>query len=217
MESLVSLFSPLLPGFECLYLKAMERLEGSSNVRLVLHRSTFLFCNFDHVSFVQMPLSLGALLPPLFGSIGNSISVLVLNLIPFVCKRYNRCSSLFMNYYGFHCLPMWSSLAMIRATIVCAVTLYLVWTPRYADYKLIGLVLLFFTEFVNMCHMAYMLDYYEVGTLIYLVNTMELLYGFTLTYCAYVLGLMFFVTKFPECKYPGKFDIYVRGFSMPFN
>jgi len=121
-------------------------------------------------------------------------------------------SSIFLNYCCLHCYPDYQLFSFTRVSLLAILVLLVIWKPRKSPSVTVSMissqrgmlfsaVLMFLSEVINMVFVAS------------ITTQWNLLYAFLWTCFAYAVGMMFYLTKFPESKFPGRFDLFFKSHS----
>jgi adiponectin receptor len=114
-------------------------------------------------------------------------------------------------YFVFECYPLERMLYLGMVTVLGGTTLVLPWfpffdTPKWFWRRLGLFFLLGFSGLFPMAHATYMLPKNFTLGIVHL--------GMGLMLLLYSTGVGFYVTKFPECWFPGKFDTWFQSHTV---
>jgi len=107
-------------------------------------------------------------------------------------------------HFSFHCFWLEKTLYQIGIVAICIMGVLLVILPKYEDKH--TLKLLFYLASVSfsalpIAHMAVTLGFYDTTKWWVLIGL-------------YATGVAIYVSKFPECKFPGKFDFWFSSHQL---
>eukprot|EP01133_Synstelium_polycarpum_P005966 gene5966-6910_t len=111
-------------------------------------------------------------------------------------------------YYAYHCNPFWMVTYMSAITILCSGLCTLVFVPSLAGHHRLRTGFFAATGFfgiVPTLHVFSLLPSEFATPFCQRVLIMFLLFG---------LGLVFYVTKFPECYFPGLMDKHITSHAI---
>jgi adiponectin receptor len=119
-------------------------------------------------------------------------------------------------YYGLYCFPLWQQFYLTVITLTGCVALVGPWFPQfhneYSFYLRVGVyTAVGCCGIVPTIHSFYLLPLVQVQLDPSLVSFDPVYHRIYLMYFLYGLGLVFYVSQFPECIFPGKFDIWFNS------
>jgi adiponectin receptor len=112
-------------------------------------------------------------------------------------------------YYGFYCFPFWQRIYILSISLLGTVTIVAPWftffhSQRYLVVRVCLYAMVAVAGIVPAVHSHFLLQSLNFdGSEVY--NRLYIMYGL------YTLGVFFYISKFPESRYPGKFDIWLNS------
>eukprot|EP01114_Cavostelium_apophysatum_P005967 TRINITY_DN17154_c0_g1_i1.p1 TRINITY_DN17154_c0_g1~~TRINITY_DN17154_c0_g1_i1.p1 ORF type:complete len:304 (-),score=22.24 TRINITY_DN17154_c0_g1_i1:342-1253(-) len=111
-------------------------------------------------------------------------------------------TSLFLSYYGFYRFPQYQALSFARTCLLCSILFAVIFTPKLRRFRILALLLMFLSEGITVTWMAVVLDYWQ------------LCQRFMITYIFYFIGVVFYISKFPEFKFSGRVDLWCKSHTL---
>eukprot|EP00051_Salpingoeca_urceolata_P007684 m.99670 g.99670 ORF g.99670 m.99670 type:complete len:508 (-) comp15349_c0_seq4:192-1715(-) len=122
-------------------------------------------------------------------------------------------STITVEYFAFFCRPGWLATYVTMTAAFSALCLYLTFSERYSSKAMRQVRVLTFialaatgvvpvvhlTQAYGLDHVARVIDYFWIGAV---------------SAPSYLLGALVYVTRFPECFLPGKFDIWCHSHQL---
>jgi hypothetical protein len=59
-------------------------------------------------------------------------------------------SSIYLDYYGFHCYPKYQTISFVRTVVLSTLLIYMVWDKEWLEHRLFGFFALFLSEGINV-------------------------------------------------------------------
>jgi adiponectin receptor len=114
-------------------------------------------------------------------------------------------------FYGFYCFPFWQRLYITGISLLGTVTLVAPWfrffhSQRYLVVRVCLYAMVAVAGVVPAVH-----SYFLLQTIRYDDSFDEVYYRLYVMYGLYVVGVTFYISKFPESRFPGKFDIWLNS------
>jgi adiponectin receptor len=114
-------------------------------------------------------------------------------------------------FYGFYCFPFWQRLYITSISLLGTVTLVTPWfrffhSQRYLAIRVSLYAMVAVAGIVPAVH-----SYFLLQTLSYDSSFDEVYRRLYIMYGLYTLGVFFYMSKFPESRFPGKFDIWLNS------
>jgi adiponectin receptor len=117
-------------------------------------------------------------------------------------------------FYGFHCFPFWQRLYITSISLLGTVTLVAPWfrffhSQRYLAIRVSLYAMVAVAGIVPAVHSYFLLQTiphnYTDGSFDEVYHRLYIMYGL------YTIGVLFYMSKFPESRFPGQFDIWFNS------
>eukprot|EP01118_Nematostelium_gracile_P011112 TRINITY_DN3908_c0_g1_i1.p1 TRINITY_DN3908_c0_g1~~TRINITY_DN3908_c0_g1_i1.p1 ORF type:complete len:145 (+),score=19.64 TRINITY_DN3908_c0_g1_i1:437-871(+) len=103
--------------------------------------------------------------------------------------------AIYINFYGYHAFPNHQMISISKTMLLSTIVIFMIWSPKQREKRTIGFVLLYVIEGANVIYLGSLTGAWKVVSL------------FGQAYMSFFIGLVFYVTRFPERSFPGKFDM----------
>ena len=115
-------------------------------------------------------------------------------------------------YYSFYCHPRVLNGYLLAITVMATATFIVSLVPAFGSAKFLVLRTSIFSAFggfgvVPLAHLVWKYGAYDP-------HVTTFLFPLLLMGSLYILGAIIYVTKFPECVYPGRFDVYFSSHTL---
>lgn len=116
-------------------------------------------------------------------------------------------------FYGFYCFPFWQRLYISSISLLGTVTLIAPWFPffhsqRYLAIRVSLYAMVAVAGIVPAVHSYFLLHTLSVP---FEASFDEVYHRLYIMYGLYTLGVFFYMSKFPESRFPGRFDIWLNS------
>lgn len=114
-------------------------------------------------------------------------------------------------FYGFYCFPFWQRLYITSISLLGTVTLVAPWFRFFHSQRYLGVRVSLYAMVAVAGIVPAVHSYFLLQTLHYDGSFDEVYHRLYIMYGLYLLGVFFYMSKFPESRFPGKFDIWFNS------